>query len=455
MLISSSVILAFLILTLLFIPYANWHLSNVHATVANNWPTINDPGLQVELVSEGLERPTSMAFLGPDDILVLEKDEGTVRRIINGTMLSEPLFDAKVSNESERGMLGIAVSKHQSGSTFVFLYYTEAETKDGEDKLEGKDPLGNRLYRYELVNEKLVNPTLVMDLPAKERKFHNGGVIEIGPDNNLYTVVGSVASDNINKDDPQADNGLILNVENGPNPDGRGGILRVTQDGNVVDEKGILGDDYPLNLYYAYGIRNSFGMDFDPVTGNLWDTENGPAENDEINLVEPGFNSGWKVIPGGMLSTDDGESRLDIQDLVDFDGRGRYSDPEFTWKSPVAPTAIAFLNSDKYGKHYENDMFVGDYKNGYVYHFDLNNTRTGLEVDNKIVDNHEELDKQGIIFGQGFNVNSEDTSSEQPSSGITDVEVGPDGNLYVVSIGLGAIFKIVPKTQTVSSNNIS
>ena len=56
--------------------------------------------------------------------------------------------------------------------------------------------------------------------------------------------------------------------------------------------KGILGNTYPLNLYYAYGIRNSFGMDFDPVTGKLWDTENGPDYGDEINLVEPGFNSG-------------------------------------------------------------------------------------------------------------------------------------------------------------------
>ena len=53
-----------------------------------------------------------------------------------------------------------------------------------------------------------------------------------------------------------------------------------------------------ISKYYAYGIRNSFGLDFDPITGKLWDTENGPTFGDEINLVEPGFNSGWNKIQG-------------------------------------------------------------------------------------------------------------------------------------------------------------
>src|SRR4029078_1323272 len=79
--------------------------------------------------------------------------------------------------------------------------------------------------------------------------------------------------------------------------DGTGGILRVTQDGKPVG-KGILGNTYPLNLYYAYGIRNSYGIDFDPVSGKLWDTENGPEFGDELNLVEPGFNSGWLKVQG-------------------------------------------------------------------------------------------------------------------------------------------------------------
>jgi hypothetical protein len=77
-----------------------------------------------------------------------------------------------------------------------------------------------------------------------------------------------------------------------------GGVLHVTKDGKPVDNNGTLGDDGPLNYDYAYGIRNSFGLDFDPVTGKLWDTENGPHFGDEINTVEPGFNSGWAKIQG-------------------------------------------------------------------------------------------------------------------------------------------------------------
>ena len=80
----------------------------------------------MELVFEGLELSTSMAFLSPDDILVLEKDKGTVQRIVNGEMLPEPLLDVNVANKSERGMLGIAVTKNEIGPTnsnkYVFVY---------------------------------------------------------------------------------------------------------------------------------------------------------------------------------------------------------------------------------------------------------------------------------------------------------------------------------------------
>ena len=138
-------------------------------------------------------------------------------------------------------------------------------------------------------------------------------------------------------------------------------------------------------MYYAYGIRNSFGMDFDPITGKLWDTENGPNYGDEINLVEPGFNSGWQAIQGHW---NEGRVAGDIaqipDDLEDFDGKGKYSDPEYEWSETVGPTALKFLNSDKLGKQYENDMFVGDFNNGNIYHFELNKERTKLNIDSAL-----------------------------------------------------------------------
>ena len=399
-------------------------------------PITNDHNLKAEIVYKGIDFPTSMAFLNSDDILVLEKNNGIVRRIINGMSLSEPLLDVNVANANERGLLGIAVAKNDENTTNVFLYYTESKERDGNDECptstdckKGNDPLGNRLYRYELIDNKLKNPKLLLDLPTKPGPAHNGGIITLGPDNNVYLVIGELTSMGTQ----------ASNVQKGLAPDGRGGILRVTQDGRVVE--GILSNTTLLNLYYAYGIRNSFGMDFDPLSGNLWDTENGPGNGDEINLVKPGFNSGWSKVQGmwEVKESFGDNAVLEPDNLIDFDGKGRYSEPEFAWNNTVAPTAVKFLSSDKLGTQYENDLFIGDANNGNIYHFDLNNDRTELvlqgQLTDKIADNISE--NQDIIWGKGFGI-------------ITDIQVGPEGYLYILSINLpqgrGTIFRIVPVT---------
>jgi hypothetical protein len=129
-------------------------------------------------------------------------------------------------------------------------------------------------------------------------------------------------------------------------------------------------------------------------------------------------------------NTDDGFNLE--EDIVDFEGKGKYSDPELVWMGTEGPTAAKFLNSDKLGIQYVNDMFVGDVHNGWIYHFDLNEYRTDLILEgplaDKIANTPEEM--QETILGEGF-------------GGITDLEVGPDGYLYVVSIGQGAIYRIV------------
>jgi glucose/arabinose dehydrogenase len=397
-------------------------------------PIINDPNLKAEIVYKGIDFPTSMAFLNSDEILVLEKNNGIVRRIVNGMSLSEPLLDVNVANANERGLLGIAVAKNDGNTTIVFLYYTESKEMDGNDDCptptdckKGNDPLGNRLYRYELIDDKLTNPKLLLDLPTKPGPAHNGGVITLGPDNNVYLVIGELTSMGTQ----------ASNVQNGSAPDGRGGILRVTQNGGVVE--GILSNTTLLNLYYAYGIRNSFGMDFDPLSGNLWDTENGPGNADEINLVKPGFNSGWSKVQGIWEVKDafGGNTVLEPDNLTDFNGKGRYSVPKFIWNNTVAPTAVKFLTSDKLGTQYESDLFIGDANNGNIYRFDLNNDRTELvlqgQLTDKVADNISE--NQDIIWGKGFGI-------------ITDIQIGPEGYLYILSINLpqgrGTIFRIVP-----------
>lgn len=398
-------------------------------------PVITDPKLKTEVVYKKLNRPVSMAFLGPDDILVLENRKGTVVRIINGEKLARPLLDVNVAEHD--GLLGIAIAKNVSvnGSgiaTYVFLYYTEARNEDREDD---NHTIGNRLYRYELAENgsKLVNPKLLLDLPAAP--MHNGGPVLIGPDNLLYVSVGELES--VGEKAPTNRNKAI-NYKNGVEPDGRAGILRMTMEGRAAGR--ILGDTGPLSLYYGYGIRNSFGMDFDPLTKKLWLTDNGPNFGDEINLVEPGFNGGWAYISGMMRMANESnyEGYPLPTSLVDFDRKGKYSPPKFTWNHTVGPTALKFLTSNEYGKDYENDMFIGEGNNGRIYHFDLNQNRTELYFQGSLADKVANSDKEldDVIFAKGF----------RPFD-VTDLVVGPDGYLYVVAMVQGKIFKIVPRTM--------
>jgi aldose sugar dehydrogenase len=401
---------------------------------ASSQQVINDPNLRAGVVFEGLDFPSSMAFLGPDDILVLEKDKGTVHRIVNGQMLERPLLDVGVASKGERGMLGIAVAnvdKNDSEKSYIFLYYTESPTnEDGVDDKLDEEPLGNRVYRYLLDDGQLKDPKLLLDLPADTPKpipFHNGGKVLIGPDQNVYTVIGDLDS----RRTP------TQNIEDGDEQDGTSTIYRVNQEGDAAEGNPFTDID-GWSKYYAYGIRNSFGMDFDPLTGNLWDTENGPDHGDEINLVEPGFNSGALRIYGASTE----EDKFDTNKLTEFDGKAKYSDPEFTWDVPIGVSDLRFLDSDKYGKEYENDLFVGDVNNGNIYRFDLNEKRTEFMLDeplkDKIANDLEE--SNDVIFGKGF-------------GGITDIEVGPDGYLYVLAIkkfhedNTGTIYRIVPASD--------
>jgi aldose sugar dehydrogenase len=299
---------------------------------------------------------------------------------------------------------------------YVFVYFTNStEGKDSDGELQEKSG-GNFLYRFEFNGSKLINPHILLKINTSEAygAAHNGGAMIIGPDGNLYIPIG----------DGDRHNTEAQNIAGGQ-PDGTGGIL--TFDLNGLPVKNILGT-WPSAKYYAYGVRNSFGIDFDPLTGQLWDTENGDHSNDEINLVLPGFNSGWVKVQGKA------PSNFNFSELVNFNGKGKYSDPEFVWNRTVGPTKILFLDTPTLGSKYQNDLFVSDVKYGRIYHFKLNQDRNELILSGKLADKVADSDRQtkGIIFGSNF-------------GGITDMVIGPDGYLYVLSFGQGSIFRIEPK----------
>jgi glucose/arabinose dehydrogenase len=428
--------------------------------------------LKVESVTEGLSLPTSMAFIDGNNLLILE-EEGQVRLVFNGVLQKQPVLKVAVNATVERGLLGIATINNDisnnnnanknednsnnakyrnivketlslSGTTNskimtttkktlpiakVFLYFTES--KPGE-------PLRNTIYKYDWdpVKHLLLNQTLLLDLPALPGPNHNGGKLAIGPDHYLYSIIGNV----------NAGDSVLQNDRNGNGPHDTSVILRINPEngaaapGNPFSNNGNNNNNAgsttnKLDKYYAYGIRNSFGISFDPISGNLWDTENGENTYDEINLVKPGFNSGWQQVMGPIS-----RSNITGKDLVNFRG-SHYADPVFSWLHCVGVTDIEFLKSSKLGVKYANNIFVGDINNGNLYYLEVNKNRTGIkfgyDIDNNQVGLLSDLvadDKNevaAITFAIGF-------------GGITDIKTGPDGFLYILSYGNGILYRIVP-----------
>ena len=357
-------------------------------------PTVMDANYVVQkYVTDICCSPTTMAFVGKD-ILVLQKESGKVILIRDGKQMKEPVVEEKVTSVGEQGMLGITTV-----GTKVYLYFTESYYNGGP-------PLGKRVYSYDWNGQKLVHKTLVKDM-LETQSYHNGGAMTTDLNETVYLVVG--------------DAGRYGKLENHPNgePDDTAVILRIA----------------PPGPYYAIGVRNSFGLTVDPFTGKLWDTENGPTDNDEINLVPPNFNSGWDVIMGPA-------NKAQLAALPGFPGY-TYHDPQFTWVEPVAPTGLSFVKSKEFSK-YQNSLFVGDCNKGNLYKFELNNKRDGFVFKSpQLLDNVANLDEpvDEIIFGTGFGC-------------ITDVKQGPDGLLYVVSLSDGIIYRIVLKEMALQAENL-
>ena len=363
-------------------------------------PQILDDNFVISEVIVGIESVTALTFI-ENDILFLEKESGKIRHIQNGLLVDEPLWDFQVKQEgcncyTESGLLGIT-----SVDSHVYVYVTE-ELNNDESNIE------NRIYKFTWKDNKLQNPLLLHILPADEL-MHHGGALVSDLDGNVFAAVGD---QNLETSIQNYDNDIIADA---------GIILRVGYDQNF---KSPSASTNPLDHYYAIGIRNSFGLAVDPITGYLWDTENGPEVYDEINLVFPKFNSGWAKILGPSNEI------VSLKHTSDFS----YSDPEFSWELTVAPTGISFVD-EKWDK-YQNSLFVGDCKGGNLYRFELNDSRDEFIFENPDLQDlvlNELDDNEEIVFGKGFGC-------------ITDLEYSSDGYLYVISyLNNGAIYKIHPK----------
>ena len=382
-------------------PEFRWEVGKISQIKEGTSPQITDHNMKIEVIGTGINDLTTFAFVG-NDILYLEKTNGDVRLIRDGKIEKEPILHFDVYKTTESGLLGITTKDR-----FVYLYVSEPLDD------EGKIPKENNIYRFLWNGEELIEKKLVNSLPSRNC-CHQGGYMVTSQDGEVFATIGDL--ENVRKGTP----GKLQNMANGEIDD-TGIILRVGYDENEISP---MKSNDPLSHYYAIGIRNSFGLAFDPITGNLWDTENGQFCCDEINLVPPKFNSGWALAQGFVND----ETIESIPEIGEF----RYSNPEFTWQQVNAPTALAFAGH-QWGEKYENSLFVADYLFGTIYKFELNDARDGFLFNEPSLqdlilnegDNYNE-----IVFGTGF-------------GRISDMKFGPDGSLYVASFfHNGALYKI-------------
>ena len=459
--------------------------------VALRAQTVEDPTLAVSTVVSGLDQSIAMAFLGPDDFLVTEKASGQVKRVINGAVTAVVL-DLAVNFNSERGLLGIALHPNFPQVPYVYLYNTESTTGADTNVAANVPLLGNRVDRFRWNGSTLTFDMNIIKLRAFQndrnsqanptmpvlRGNHNGGVLRFGPDGKLYIIIGDNGRRGFtqnNQEGPVPDDDF-----GGPEPDNAhltGVILRLNDDGSTPSDNpfhksgeqlgqrigGDVAAEVAANLQrvFAYGVRNSFGMTFDPKKGDLWTTENGGRSFDEINHVERGFNGGWVQVmgpldrvqefkeieinagigangPNGLQqlrfpATSISESHQEARKRL-FDVPGsHFRDPEFSWKQVVPPAALGFIDGAGLGEQYDGDLIVGSAVSrpanaGHLYRFRLNGGRNHFEFDDdrlkdKVADNQflDDFATEGeeIRFGSDFGI-------------VTDIQTGPDGALYLV-----------------------
>jgi len=463
-------------------------------------PILLDQSLSVSTIVSGLNQPTTMAFISANEFFVLERTTGRVQRVLNG-QLQPVALDLAVNNNSERGLLGIALHPNFPTAPFVYLYWTESATGVDSSDVAEVFLLGNRVDRYIWNGLVLTFDRNLIRLRAFQedegatpgsiirRGNHNGGIIRFGPDGKLYILIGD-----------QGRRGSLQNVTTAVGPNGKddawggpepddghltGAIIRLNDDGTTPTDNpffsvntGLTGTAAQnVKKIYAYGIRNGFGMAFDPISGNLWTEENGDDSFDEINRVLPGFNGGWIQLIGPSsriaeyksIETTYGNGTLQqlrwppsliadspavaLSRLYSLPG-SQYVEPQFSWKYAVAPSPIGFVRGNALGFQFNGDLFVGASRTtlygGYLFRLKLSGDRqsiatTDSRLQDKVADNLDKFDiteSESLLVGKNFGIT-------------TDLQTGPDGNLYVVSLSNGAVYQISGKQPTLFVANLN
>jgi glucose/arabinose dehydrogenase len=463
-----------------------------------------DPNLQVSVfVNSGLNQPIGLAFLGINDALVLEKASGQVKRILGGVVQPAPVLDLAANSASERGLLSMALHPAFPATPFVYVYWTESSSGADTTSISAVPLLGNRVDRYVWNGSTLTFDRNLQQLRARqtdnvpvpghtgtenlnENGNHNGGVLRFGPDGKLYVFMGDQGRrgwlQNLTQG-PFLTAPLVDDTFGGPEPDDAhlaGVILRLNTDGSTPPDNpffaagAAIGGSVGSNIQriFSYGHRNGFGMAFDPFGGRLWATENADDAFSELNRVIPGMNGGWIQVSGPLarlpqfksiettLFNSSLQQRRYPPTRIAYTGtlaRARmfmlpgatYVDPDFSWMFEIGPSGAEFVSGTGLGPEYQGTLWIGSARSfqqvggtgGSLYRFRMTADRLHVDVTadarlaDRVADNlfraqkFEGTESETLIIGRGFGTT-------------TDIQEGPDGNLYVVSLTDNTIYRI-------------
>lgn len=316
-------------------------------------------------VSGVIDFPTGFTFAPDGRIFYVERFSGEVRTLDTTTSVDSLYFDVpNIDTQGEHGLLGIAV--HPDYPTAPFVYVFAVRNVPG---------VGLRTEIIRITESGGVGSSMQALLSEPTTgTVHVGGRIMFAPDGTLVAIIG--------------ENGTRRAAQNLNN--NRGKIVRMNPDGTIPAN-----NPFPGSYVAAYGFRNSFGFTFDPLTGNAWESENGPECNDEVNLVRPGRNYGWGANETCLVPPQPPRN-------TNRDGPNPQQPKRF-YTPTIAPTGVSFCSGCGLGAGSEGSLYMGTWNTGQI-------RRLGLSAD-----------RLGI---------ASDTVAYTHSDGILGVESGPDGTLY-------------------------
>ena len=330
-----------------------------------------------EIVVSELNIPWGFTFL-PDGSMLINEKAGELIHFKNGkktTISGLP----EIYVRGQGGLMDVILHPNYNDNGWVYFSFASSA---------GEGDGGNTaIARAKIKENRLVNlEILYKATPNTKKGQHFGSRLVFDKDGYLFFTIGERGNREINPQDITRDCGKVY---------------RLNADGSIPNDNPFVNEPNAKTAIYSYGHRNPQGMILHPETGDIWTHEHGPRGGDEINIIKPGKNYGWPVISYGI-----NYSGTEFTEITEKKGMEQ---PLHYWDPSIAPSGMAFINSNKYGD-WNSNLLVGSLKFQYL-------DMCTIE-DNKVIKEERLLDGLGRV---------------------RCVEQGPDGYIYVGIENLGIV----------------